>query len=104
MFVKVYRYRIKPEKEQEYLEIQKAAENIYAQFVDKRSVHVKSMDDDSVWMEIHWYKDAKSYDQAIPIIDQQEEIQQLYQRFLDVLDSEEDIHEEDYLQMLNVQS
>ncbi|EST53966.1 hypothetical protein T458_22365 [Brevibacillus panacihumi W25] len=33
-----------------------------------------------------------------------EEIQQPYQRFLDVPDSEEDILEEDYLQMMDIQS
>ncbi|MCM3080805.1 hypothetical protein [Brevibacillus invocatus] len=100
MFVKVYKYRIKPEREQEYLEIQKAAESIYERFVDKQSVHLKSKEDGSTWMEIHWYKDEPTYDQAVQLINEQEELQQLYREFMDILVSEENVLEENYLQVL----
>lgn len=100
MFVKVYKYRIKPHREQEYLEVQKAAERIYETFVEKQSAHLKSKEDDSTWMEIHWYKDEPTYNQAIRLIDEQEELKQLYRRFMDIVLSDEIVREEDYVQVL----
>lgn len=100
MFVKVYKYRIKPHREQEYLEIQKAAESIYEKFVDKQYVHLKSKEDDSTWMEIHWYKDESTYDQAIQLINEQDELQVLYREFMDIILSEENVLEENYVQAL----
>lgn len=100
MFVKVYKYQIKPHREHEYLNIQKAAESIYERFVDKQSIHLKSKEDDSTWMEIHWYKDESTYDQAILLINEQEELQLLYRKLMDVLISEENVLEENYFQAL----
>ncbi|WNF24634.1 hypothetical protein [Mesobacillus jeotgali] len=96
MFVKIYRYRLKPGKEQEYLEIQNEAERIYSSFIDKQSLFLQNHDDKEIWQEIHFYPDKKSYIDAVSTVDQQPEIQVLYSRFLDVITSLEELSEENH--------
>ena len=96
MFVKIYRYRIKPGKEQEYLEIQNEAERIYSSFIHKQTWFLQNQDDKGIWQEIHFYQDKKSYNDTISSVDQQPEIQGLYNRFLEVITSLDEMSEEDY--------
>jgi hypothetical protein len=104
MFVKVYEYHIQPDKENEYLEIQEEAEKIYGKFAERRAVNLKSKEDDSKWIEIHWYKDEASYLKSIEQINEQKEIHDLYKKFLGVLVSEKDLGEEDFEQVLETHS
>lgn len=96
MYVKIYRYRLKTGREQEYLEIQKEAERIYSRFIQKQTLFLQSSEDREVWQEIHIYHDKKSYTDTVSSVDQQPEIQVLYNRFHEVITSIEEMSEENY--------
>jgi heme-degrading monooxygenase HmoA len=98
MFVKIYEYHIQPDKEQEYLNIQQKAGEIYKRHIDAHSLHLKSRDDPSKWMEITRYRDEEEYKRSIVLINQYEEIHELFRGFQSLLASEKsEIREEDFI-------
>ncbi|RSD28834.1 hypothetical protein [Mesobacillus subterraneus] len=96
MYVKVYSYHIKPGMEREYLQIQEEAEQIYARYIDKQTLHLKSKYNQTKWMEIHMYESEELYKDRIQLIDQQSDIQELYKRFLTVVNTDDCLSEEEY--------
>lgn len=100
MFVKVYRYRIKQEKIEEFLDIQRRACQIYQKHVTYRAVHLQRHDDPSHWLEIHWYPDQATYHHSMDLINAEPEIERLWQEFQTVLDPKDTaIYEECYEQV-----
>lgn len=99
MFVKVYTYHVLPEKEQEFKDVLNQAEENYSKYITKQSIVLKSHDNSTKWMEIHRYQDKEIYDESIELINQQPEIKQLYSRFLELVDSMEELTEEDFLEI-----
>jgi antibiotic biosynthesis monooxygenase (ABM) superfamily enzyme len=100
MYVKVYVYHIQPEKEDKYLEIQEKAAKLYQKYIHSHSVHLKSKNHETKWIEISWYKDKEAYDNSINLVNQEKEIQELYASFQSVLDpTNPEIIEEDFLQI-----
>ncbi|PLR75381.1 hypothetical protein CU633_21370 [Bacillus sp. V3-13] len=103
MFVKVYQYHIETGKEQEFIEIQEKAAEIYRKYVDFHTAYLKSNDDPTKWMEISWYGSEKIYEKSISIINEQKEIQELYKRFQSVLASDKhEISEENFSQIKEI--
>jgi hypothetical protein len=100
MYIKVYKYHIIPGKEQDFLDIQAKAENIYSRFIEKEALLLRNKDDSTKWMEINIYKDESSYNESIKIIDQQKEIADLYTKFLNVIISKKELKEESYEQIV----
>jgi hypothetical protein len=97
MFIKVYEYYIQPDKEQEYLNIQQKAGEIYSRYLNVHSLHLKSMDDPSKWMEITRYRDKEEYKKSLDLINQYKEIKELFKEFQSLLASEKrEIREEDF--------
>lgn len=97
MYVKIYKYRLKPGREKEYLEIQKEAEQIYSRFVQKQTLFLQNSEDKEVWQEIHIYQNEKSYIDTVSSVNEHPDIQALYNRFLEVVTSINEMSDEDYL-------
>jgi hypothetical protein len=98
MFIKIYEYHIQPDKEQEYLRIQQKAADIYSRHIDSQSIHLKSKEEPSKWMEITRYKNEDEYKRSIKLINQYKEIQELFKEFQSLLVSEKsEIREEDFI-------
>ncbi|TYS16979.1 hypothetical protein FZC78_10125 [Rossellomorea vietnamensis] len=99
MFVKVYQYHIQPEKEDAYLKIQEKASEIYSRYVDAETFYLQSIGDNSKWMEITRYKSEVEYQRSINLINEEEEIQELFKEFQGLLFSgKEEITEEDFIE------
>ena len=96
MFIKLYSYHIKPDKLQEYLEIQEEANRIYSLYSDSKIIHLQSKNDETKWVEIQIYKNEQFYYKTIKKLDKKQEIQVLYKRFLEVIISHEEISEDNY--------
>jgi hypothetical protein len=97
MFIKVYEYHILPDKDKEYLKIQEKAGEIYSRHIDSRTLHLKSMEDPSKWMEITSYRNEEEYEKSIELINQYEEIQELFREFQALLISDEnEVREENF--------
>ncbi|MBM6616426.1 hypothetical protein [Bacillus suaedaesalsae] len=99
MFTKAYSYHIKKDKEKELLSIHQKSASIYKKYIDGHSLILKSIHDESKWIEFHMYKDEKSYTNAMKLVNNEDELQPLYHAFEDLLSSE--ITEEDFTLISN---
>ncbi len=100
MFVKVYRYRIPPEKTNNVLTIQRRVDQLYKKHIHYRVVILKSTKDPSLWLEIHWYPNEEAYHRGIELINAEPTVSQLWQEFLQNLDPKDPtIYEEYYNQL-----
>ena len=88
MFVKVYRYHIRPDKTEEFLNIQQRAGEIYRKHVSYRAVYLKNQDDPGLWLEIQWCSDEDVYRRAMESINAEPAIKELWQEFQLLLDPE----------------
>jgi hypothetical protein len=99
MFVKVYQYHIQKDKVDEYLAIQEKASEIYGRYLDFHTMYLNSKEDATKWIEISRYKDENEYQKGIDMINEQEEIQQLFLAFQSLLVSDKsEICEEDFIE------
>ncbi len=102
MFVKVYRYRVQPDKTEDYLAIQEKAAAIYQKYIRYRSVHLRKLDDPRQWLEIHWYPDEETYRVGIDRINSDPEIDRLWSEFQKILEPDNDgISEEMFEQLMD---
>ncbi|WHY77178.1 hypothetical protein QNH20_24385 [Neobacillus sp. WH10] len=99
MFVKVYQYHIQKDKVDEYLGIQEKALEIYSRYLDFHTIYLNSKDDVTKWIEISRYKDEDEYQKSMKLINEQEEIQELFKAFQSLLDTNKsEISEEDFVE------
>jgi len=89
MFVKVYRYRIKPARVKEFLSVQERAADIYRKHAAYRVVHLQKQDDPCQWLEIQWFEDEAAYRRSMDLINGEPEIERLWHKFQTVLDPED---------------
>ena len=98
MFVKIYQYHIKADKVDEYLSIQDKASKIYGKYIDFHPMYLNSKNDITKWLEITRYKDEEEYNKSIKIINEQEEVQDLFKGFQSLLLTDKnEISEEDFI-------
>jgi hypothetical protein len=100
VFVKVYRYHIRPNKKNEFLHIQERAAEIYKKHVHYHAVYLQSEDDPGLWLEIQWCRDQDTYRQAMDLINAESGIERLWKEFQLLLDPEKPgIQEECFCQV-----
>ncbi|MCS0669845.1 hypothetical protein [Cytobacillus firmus] len=98
MYIKLYQYHIHPENEQELMLIQRKAGYIYRNYLDVQTKILKNKIDETKWTEISFFKSEEDYQNKLPLINSNPDIQELYRRFESLLISE--IREEDYEEWL----
>ncbi|PFG05296.1 hypothetical protein [Bacillus sp. es.034] len=99
MFVKVYQYHIQKNQVDEYLAIQEKVSEIYGRHLDFHTLYLNSKDDATKWIEISRYKDEDEYQKSMDMINEQEEIQELFKAFQSLLVTDEsEISEEDFIE------
>ncbi|USK50807.1 hypothetical protein LIT38_04910 [Bacillus sp. CMF12] len=98
MYIKLYQYHIRPENEQELMLIQRKAGQIYRNYIDVQTKILKNNIDETKWTEISFFKSEEDYQNKLPLINSDPDIQELYKRFESLLIS--DIREEDYEEWL----
>ena len=86
MFVTTFRYRVRPEKLGDYLEVQRRASEIYAQVVPNPPLYSQSAKDPCQWLELHWYADEMAYRLIRNQLAQHPDIPTLWQAFQETLD------------------
>jgi len=100
VFVKVYRYHIRTDKTEEFLDIQERVGKIYKKHVAYRAVYLQSQDDPGLWLEIQWCGDEDTYLEAMNAINAEPGIKELWQDFQTLLDPEKpDVEEECFNQI-----
>lgn len=99
MFVKVYQYHIQQDKVKEYVEIQQKASEIYRKYIVSQTTYLNSMSDPTKWLEISRYENEEEYVKSMNLVNEEEEIRELFKTFqsLLVIDKKE-IMEEDFME------
>ena len=99
MFVKIYQYHIQKDKVEEYFSIQEKASEIYSRYLDFHTMYLNSKDDETKWIEITRYKDEDEYKKVMNIINEQKDIQDLFDVFQSLLLTDKrEISEEDFIE------
>ncbi|MHC0035333.1 hypothetical protein [Pseudoneobacillus sp. C159] len=99
MFVKVYQYYIQKDQLDNYLDIQEKSKEIYSTYIDVQTIYLNSRNDESKWIEISRYQSEDEYKKSIKLINQQKEIQELFEDFQSLLVSDKnEISEEDFIE------
>lgn len=86
MFLKTFRYRIKPAKMGEYLAIRQEADAIYHRFLPQSPTYLQSASDPYQWLEMYHYSDEANYQSSLAQMQQDEALAKLWQRFQAILD------------------
>lgn len=103
MFVKIYQYHIQKDKVEEYLAIQEKASEIYGRYIGFHTMYLNSKVDETKWIEITRYKDEDEYNKSMKIINEQKEIQDLFETFQSILLTDKsEISEEDFIEKKSV--
>ena len=98
MFVKLYEYHIQKDKENEFFSIQDKVFDIYRKHIEVHTTYLQSKNDETKWLEIANYKNEAEYIQCIQQINEEEEIQRLFNAFqLLLVDGKQVIREEDFM-------
>ncbi|MGU3472104.1 hypothetical protein ACLBWT_13275 [Paenibacillus sp. D51F] len=100
MYVKVYSYRIKPDKRHEFLELQKKAGERYGRELVFRTHYLNSSSDPDSWMELTWYKDEETYRKGMRQLEGDEELSGLFRSFEELLAEGTAVAEMDYEERL----
>lgn len=102
MFIKMYQYHIPKESVEEYLNIQEQAAKIYKTHLDFHTMYFKSTNDETRWIEITRYNNETEYKTSIDMINKNQELQNLFQRFEDLLIDQTMITEEEFTELKSI--
>ncbi|WP_029420170.1 hypothetical protein [Alicyclobacillus macrosporangiidus] len=100
MFVKVYRYRLRPNCWDDYVTIQAQATEVYRRFIDYQTMYLRRNQDSSEIIELNFFPDEQSYHTAMELVNKEPHIHALFARFKDVLAEGTEIEEQEYTQVL----
>ncbi|MBX3411952.1 MAG: hypothetical protein KF708_04480 [Pirellulales bacterium] len=96
MFVRLFRYRVLPERLNRYLAIQEQAGNIYRRHDSVRTSYFQSAGDPCTWLEVHWYPDESTCRRVTEEISSEPVIAELWQEFQRTLDPHFEASIEEY--------
>lgn len=100
MYVKVYQFHLQKDKVEEYLMIQEKASAIYSKYIRFETMYLNSKEDETKWIEITRYKDEIEYNRSIILVNEEQEIHDLFNQFQSLLLSDKnEILEEDFVQI-----
>lgn len=88
MYIKKYIYQIDVEKKEEFRDVVYRAHEIYKQYIDYKIIIAKSEKCPGDIEEIHIYESEQKYNEAQEKINKRQEIQDLYNRLLNILTKE----------------
>lgn len=81
MFVKIYEYHIKKDMEVFFLEIQEKATRIYNEYLSCEVMYLKSLEDETLWLEIARYCSEEEYLNNIHNVNGEPVIKELFELF-----------------------
>ena len=81
MFIKIYEYHIIKDMEQSFLEIQEKAARIYNEHIKCEVAYLKSIEDETLWLEIAKYSSEEEYLNKIQNVNNEPAIKELYEQF-----------------------
>ncbi len=104
MLVKIYRYRVRADRQPLYDRVQQRAADVYRELGVPPTMYYRSQEDPQVWIEVHRYSDAASYESFVARAAQHPEIVRLWSDFEATLDREYPSTIEDFAESLPAES
>lgn len=95
MFVKMYQYYIHPEKTEQFWAVQKKPNSLYTKYVQYRVHFLRDEKNPSRWLEIQYYPNQESYEKGQRLVNEDQEIKELWKAFQSVLDPRYQIIQEE---------
>jgi predicted enzyme related to lactoylglutathione lyase len=96
--IKIYRYRIHPDRVPQFLDIQLQADVLYREHVDYIARHYRSKSDPWQWTEIHTYPTLEMLLKADSLTAQCHSLRDLFAEFLTTLDPRDQTIREEILE------
>ena len=96
--IKIYRYRIQPERVPQFLAIQRRADVLYREHVEYSVQHCRSRTDPWQWTEIHTYPNLEMLLKADSLTDHCAPLRDLFAEFLATLDPKDQAIGEEILE------
>lgn len=94
MYVKVYRYLVRPEAEERFLDVQRRAAELYREHANAVPVLLRRRGR-GAWLELQWFPSEAAYRKAMAAIDADPQIEALFDVFRGTL-ADPEIVEADY--------
>ncbi len=86
MFMRIFRYRVRPEMQDRHLALQARASQLYSKYVEHPPVYFRSSCDRNLWVELHRYADRDACQSSADLVGQDSELGRLWNEFQDSLD------------------
>jgi hypothetical protein len=88
MFLRIFRYRVKPQMRDRHLAVQARAARLYEQHVQHRPTYFRRSGDPNSWVELHWYTDKTECQRVAAAVADDAELARLWRDFQDTLDAD----------------
>lgn len=102
MFVKIDRYRVKPDQIEQHRAIQERAGALFRKYFQHPFMLLRSQDDPCQWVSIHWYPDEETYHRRMTRVNAEPEADSLWQAFQAVLDPGVPFIQEEYFDQVDL--
>jgi hypothetical protein len=86
MFLRIFRYRVRPEMRDRHLAVQARAAKIYKRHLPDPPTYFRAATDPNQWVELHWYSDRQACRKVAETVSRDAELTQLWKEFQDTLD------------------
>lgn len=96
MYIKTWHIKLKPDQGEAFLELQKEIDAFYRKYVNYEIEFLQDGKDPDRWVEIQYYASKQDYLDGQEKINRQEPIRPFWHKFHEMLDSHDDITEEEF--------
>ncbi len=86
MFLRIFRYRVKPQMRDRHLAVQARAARLYEQHVQHSPKYFRRSGDANSWVELHWYADKEECQRVAATVADDIELTRLWRDFQETLD------------------
>ncbi|MEX2185475.1 MAG: hypothetical protein WD875_01720 [Pirellulales bacterium] len=88
MFLRIFRYRVKPQMRDRHLAVQARAARLYEQHVQHSPKYFRRSGDPNSWVELHWYEDKAECQRVAATVADDLELARLWRDFQETLDAD----------------
>lgn len=96
MFLRIFRYRVKPQMRDRHLALQARAAQLYGKYVARTPSYFRRSGDANSWVELHWYVDKAECQKVAQLVADDLELARLWREFQETLDPDQPPTLEEY--------
>jgi hypothetical protein len=89
MFLRIFRYRVKPQMRDRHLALQARSAQLYGKYVTQTPKYFRKSGDAHSWVELHWYADKAECQKVAQTVAEDLELARLWREFQETLDPDQ---------------